>query len=126
MGDGMTDWMRRLNELILEKDPSDNSDNSANSPPIVTNVTIVTGTSSPKRPPMDADGVPCGGCPGCGQGEFWRWPKFHAEHDPADWRCCFCDPIPHGSGPCDFCGVPDSMLKAAPQSARPAFSVLPA
>ena len=86
--------------------------NSANSPPIVTNVTIVTGTSSPKRPPMDADGAPCGGCPGCGQGEFWRSPKFHPEHDPADWRCGVCDPIPHGSGPCDFCGVPDSMLKA--------------
>lgn len=63
--------------------------------------------------PMDANGVPCGGCPGCSQGEFWRWPKFHPEHDPADWRrCCFCDPISHGSGS-DFCGVPDSMLKAA-------------
>ena len=61
--------------------------------------------------PMDADGVPCGGCPGCGQGEFWRWPKFHPQYDPAGWRCCFCDPIPRGSGPCDFCGVPDSMLK---------------
>ncbi len=64
-------------------------------------------------PPLDANGAPCGGCPGCGQGEFWRWPKFHSEHNPADWRCCFCDPIPHGSGPCDFCGVPDSMVKAA-------------
>ena len=42
---------------------------------------------------------------------FGAGPSFMPEHDPADWRCCFCDPIPHGSGPCDFCGVPDSMLK---------------
>jgi hypothetical protein len=71
----MTDWMRRLNELILEKDPDEDSDNSANSSPIVTNVTIVTGTSSPNRPSTDADGVPCGGCPGCGQGECGAGPS---------------------------------------------------
>jgi hypothetical protein len=28
-------------------------------------------------PPLDKEGVPCGACPSCGQGEFWRWPKFH-------------------------------------------------
>jgi hypothetical protein len=111
MGDRMTDWMRRLNELILEKDPGDNSDNSANSPPIVTNVTIVTGISSPKRPPTDAGGVPCGGCPSCGQGEFWRWPKFHPQHDIPPTGAAASAIRSRGSGPCDFCGVPDSMLK---------------
>jgi hypothetical protein len=24
-------------------------------------------------PPLDANGVPCGGCPTCNQNEFWRW-----------------------------------------------------
>ena len=63
-------------------------------------------------PPLDAEGVPCGGCPSCGQGEFWRWPKFHPEHDPRGWVCWFCSPPPPDSGPCDFCGVPDQMLKS--------------
>jgi hypothetical protein len=57
--------------------------------------------------PLDAEGVPCGGCPSCGQGEFWRWPKFHPRHDPQGWVCWFCSPPPEGSGPCDFCGVPE-------------------
>jgi hypothetical protein len=61
--------------------------------------------------PLDANGVPCGGCPNCGGGEFWRWPKFHQQHDHRCWQCCCCDPIPADSGPCDFCGVPDQMLK---------------
>ena len=41
-------------------------------------------TAHPKgfSPPLDAEGVPCGGCPSCNQGEFWRWPKFHPKHDP--------------------------------------------
>lgn len=59
-------------------------------------------------PPFDADGIPCGGCPSCGLGEFWRYPKFHAEHDPRGWVCWFCSPPPQGSGPCDHCGVPDN------------------
>ena len=58
-------------------------------------------------PPYDAEGVPCGVCPSCGQGEFWRWPKFHKDHDPRGWVCWFCSPPPEGSGPCDFCGVPE-------------------
>jgi hypothetical protein len=58
-------------------------------------------------PPLDAERVPCGGCPSCNQGQFWRWPKFHPQHNPRGW---FCSPPPHGSGPCDFCGVPDQML----------------
>jgi hypothetical protein len=65
-------------------------------------------------PPFDADGVPCGGCPSCGLGEFWRYPKFHAQHDPRGWICWFCSPPPAGSGPFDFCGVPDSQLGRNP------------
>jgi hypothetical protein len=61
-------------------------------------------------PPLDAEGVPCGGCPSCGRGEFWRWPKFHWAFNHCDWRCWFCAPPPPDSGPCDFCGVPDQML----------------
>jgi hypothetical protein len=64
-------------------------------------------------PPLDAEGVPCGGCPSCGQGEFWRWPKFHPDHVPTGWICWFCSPPPHGSGPCDFCGVPDYMVNVS-------------
>jgi hypothetical protein len=59
-------------------------------------------------PPLSSEGVPCGPCPSCRQGEFWRWPKFHKDHDPNGWVCWFCSPPPQGSGPCDFCGVPDS------------------
>jgi hypothetical protein len=59
-------------------------------------------------PPLDAEGVPCGGCPSCGQGEFWRWPRFHKDHDPRGWICWFCSPPPPYSGPCDFCGVPEN------------------
>jgi hypothetical protein len=62
-------------------------------------------------PPLDAEGVPCGSCPSCGQGEFWRWPKSHPQHNPRGWACWFCSPPPKDSGPCDFCGVPDQMLK---------------
>jgi hypothetical protein len=58
-------------------------------------------------PPYDAEGVPCGLCPTCHRGEFWRYPKFHQDHDPRGWVCWFCSPPPHGSGPCDFCGVPE-------------------
>jgi hypothetical protein len=43
-------------------------------------------------PPLDANGMPCGPCPNCGQGEFWRWPKFHPKHDPRGWLCWFCAP----------------------------------
>ena len=62
-------------------------------------------------PPYDAEGVPCGGCPICNQGEFSRWSKHHKDHDPRGWICWLCSPPPRGSAPCDFCGVPDSMLK---------------
>ena len=57
-------------------------------------------------PPLDAEGIPCGLCPRCGVGEFWRLPKFHPCHEPRGWRCLHCDPIPAGEGPCDACGVP--------------------
>jgi hypothetical protein len=63
-------------------------------------------------PPLDAEGVPRGGCPSCGRGEFWRWPEFHREFDSRGWRCWFCEPPPPDSGPCDFCGVPDRYLRA--------------
>src|SRR5262249_20852035 len=65
------------------------------------------GAFSPK---LDPDGVPCGVCPSCHRGEFWRWPRFHKDHSPTGWICWFCSPPPHGSGPCDFYGVPDQML----------------
>src|SRR4029079_14305464 len=57
--------------------------------------------------PCNAEGTPCGVCPCCRQGEFWRYPKFHNNHDPRGWMCWFCSPPPEGSGPCDFCGVPE-------------------
>jgi hypothetical protein len=99
----MSDWLRRLHTLIEDQDPCANSAISANSSlsaPIGTNGTGMI-------PPLDAEGVPCGGCPCCGRGEFWRWPKFHREFNPRGWRCWFCAPPPPDSGPCDFCGVPD-------------------
>ena len=68
------------------------------------------GAFSEFSPPLDAEGVPCGLCPSCNRGEFWRWPKYHKDHNPTGWVCWFCSPPPHGSGPCDFCGVPDQML----------------
>ena len=58
-------------------------------------------------PSYDADGVPCSVCPSCSRGEFWRYPKFYKDHDPRGWVCWFCSPPPEGSGPCDFCGVPE-------------------
>lgn len=74
--------------------------------------TFETSHTRPFSPPRDSDGVPCGSCPRCGKGEFWRWPKFHRDHNPRGWVCWFCAPPPRDSGPCDFCGVPDEMLKA--------------
>ena len=68
-------------------------------------------------PPRDAEGVPCGGCPSCGRGESWRWPKFQKDHKH-HWICLFCSPPPRGSGPCDFCGVPDHMLMRAAVHAK--------
>ena len=62
-------------------------------------------------PPYDAEGVPCGGCPKCNQGEYWRRPKFHKDHDPTGWVCWFCSPPLADKFCCDFCGVPDGMLK---------------
>ena len=50
------------------------------------------GAFSEFLPPLDAEGVPCGLCPSCNRGEFWRRPKFHKEHDPTGWICWFCSP----------------------------------
>jgi hypothetical protein len=61
-------------------------------------------------PPLDTGGVPCGGCPSCGKGEFWRWPKFHRAFNLRGWQCWFCTPPPPDSGPLDFCGVPESVF----------------
>jgi hypothetical protein len=58
-------------------------------------------------PPFTSAGIPCGVCPSCRQGEFLRYPKFHKDHDHRGWVCWFCSPPPEGSGPCDFCGVPE-------------------
>jgi hypothetical protein len=101
----------RLKERFREQDPCDNSDivrRSYESPP---QRHTTSQTSQACSPSLNAEGVPCGGCPECNHGEFWRWPKFHKDHDPNGWICWFCSPPPHGSGPCDFCGVPDQMLK---------------
>jgi hypothetical protein len=106
----MSDWLRRLHTLIQHQDPCANSAISANSAlsaPIGPNGTNGTAMS----PPLDAEGMPCGGCASCGKGEFCRWPKFHPQFNPRGWRCWFCDPPPRDSGPCDFCGVPDHMLQ---------------
>ena len=72
------------------------------------------GAFSEFSPPLDAYGVPCGVCPSCDRGEFWRWPKFHKNHDPRGWVCWFCSPPPRGSGPCDFCGVPEDNAEDTP------------
>src|SRR5262249_3133903 len=53
-----------------------------------------TGGVSKISPPLDAEGVPCGGCPTCGQGEFWRWSRSHPKHNPTGWICLFCVPPP--------------------------------
>jgi hypothetical protein len=53
-------------------------------------------------------------CPTFGLGEFWRWPKYHKDHDPTGWVCWFCFPPPQGSGPCDFCGVPERLPPGGP------------
>jgi hypothetical protein len=58
-------------------------------------------------PQLNPDGVPCSQCPSCSRGEFWRYPKYHKDHDPNGWVCWFCSPPPRNSGPCDYCGVPD-------------------
>lgn len=72
------------------------------------------GPFSPKHAaPLNSEGVPCGACPSCGRGEFWRYPRFHRDHDPNAWVCWFCAPPSEGSGPCDFCGVPVSQGGAA-------------
>jgi hypothetical protein len=57
-------------------------------------------------PKQISAGLPCGGCPTCGKGEFWRWAKFHPQHNSRGWIWWFCAPPPAESGPCDFCGVP--------------------
>ena len=72
------------------------------------------GAFSEFSPPLDAYGVPCGVCPSCDRGEFWRWPKFHKNHDPRGWVCWFCSPPPRDSGPCDFCGVPEDNAEDTP------------
>ena len=103
----MGDWLQRLQTLIGEPNPCDNRDEMRRNSISSHNVTNVTGISGQFCPPYDAEGVPCGGCPSCNQGEFWRYPKFHKDHDPRGWVCWFCSPPPEGSGPCDFCGVPE-------------------
>jgi hypothetical protein len=80
----------------------------------------VGGFSEIASPPLDANGVPCGVCPKCNLGEFWQWPKSHPDHDPRDWRCLHCRPIPSGAGPCmTFCGVPDGKERDYPPTDGP-------
>ena len=110
----MSDWLRRLHALVGEPEPCDNSDKMRRNSISSHNVTNVTGISGPFSPRLDAYGVPCGVCASCDRGEFWRWPKFHKNHDPRGWVCWFCSPPPRGSGPCDFCGVPEDNAEDTP------------
>ena len=86
-------------------------------PPKLTKINSVSFVSSQDRPvseispPYDAEGVPCGLCPTCHRGEFWRRPKFHKDHDPRGWVCWFCSPPPEDPYTCDFCGVPEENEK---------------
>jgi hypothetical protein len=142
----MSGWLQRLHALN-QKDLSANSANSANrsgtggtlgelSAPIGPIGTKVPEKFSPSRdaisfgstdlsgangacPPLEADGeTPCGYCPTCGGGEFWRYPCFHSRHAKGDWRCLICLPIPPAAGPCDFAGVPDNLFPRANKTRR--------
>ena len=115
----MGDWLQRLHTLIEQQDTRPNSVFEQLDPSAVSAVrcrkhllapigTIGTGISGQISPPLDAEGVPCGGCPKCNRGEFWQWPRKHPQHDPREWNCMTCQPIPAGSGPyMTYCGVPD-------------------
>jgi hypothetical protein len=106
----MGDWLHRLHTLIGDETPvplvpigANRGQNSISAP----NGTIGTGISGQFSPPYDAEGVPCGVCPTCHRGEFWRRPKFHKDHDPRGWVCWFCSPPREDPYTCDFCGVPE-------------------
>ena len=111
----MTDWLKRFEELSQKENgrsvSSDSSDRGLGRPfqGKYPGDNGDSGDTSRRKitPPFDADGVPCGMCPSCHRGEFWRWPRFHPDHKPNGWVCWFCSPPPEGSGPCDFCGVPE-------------------
>ena len=69
---------------------------SATPPGVPLRVTLKVrrwGAFSEFSPPLDAEGVPCGLCPSCNRGEFWRRPKFHKEHNPTGWICWFFSPL---------------------------------
>ena len=61
-------------------------------------------------PPLDAEGVPCGLCPSCHRGEFWRWPRFHKDHNPTGWVCWFCSPSARGVALATSAACPSQML----------------
>jgi hypothetical protein len=104
----MGDWLHRLHTLIGEEIPAplvpiganrgQNSISAANG-------TIGTGISRQFSPPYDADGVPCGLCPTCHRGEFWRRPKFHKEIPAAG--CAGSAPLhPRVVAPATFAACP--------------------
>ena len=113
----MTAYRNKYLEMLKaqkSKKPPGEEPSKPSKPPLCSSLTgfegfegTPVGAFSEFSPPLDAEGVPCGGCPSCNQGEFWRWPKFHKDHDLRGWVCWFCSPPPGGSGPCDFCGVPE-------------------
>ena len=99
-------YLDRLNAALAEKGLGDEL-TKPSKPSCVSFGSSGTGHISDSSPPLDAEGVPCGACPSCGRGEFWRWPKFHRDHNHTGWVCWFCSPPPRESGPCDFCGLPE-------------------
>jgi hypothetical protein len=102
--------MGRYLDMLKDIDPSKHSEPTFYSSNIVA-------FPSKHVPPLDRD-VPCGLCPTCGQGEFWR-----PSRTTAVWRCWFCSPPPEGWGvrDLDFAGVPDASLNR--RSERPLMAL---
>jgi hypothetical protein len=60
-------------------------------------------------PALDVYGDPCGLCPRCGQGEYWRRSKkyYPDVFDERSWACMRCNPPPKGEEHyCDWGRVP--------------------
>ena len=47
--------------------------------------------SSRFMPELDANNRPCGACPKCNGGSFWRFP-----HSETLWYCIDCEPVNRG------------------------------
>jgi len=108
----MNEWLKRLQTKDVSSVRSVRSDSSAKdcaeaaTKPKVDLSGLSDLTERGQVPQLDANGVPCGLCPTCSQGEFWRWPCRHPSHEARGWTCCNCAPPPRSSGLFDYCGVP--------------------